>query len=52
MTTKDVVVQFGERAVLEPLGACITPTGAPNLVAVAGQEGYLSTADFFSGHCS
>jgi len=45
-STEDVVLQFGENAVLLPLGAGITPSGSPTLVDVAEAENYLASADF------
>jgi C-terminal processing protease CtpA/Prc len=46
-TTEDVVLQFGERAVLLPLGAGITPATQPTILSTADTETALSSAKQF-----
>jgi len=41
-STEDVVLQAGLKAVLEPLGAGITPSGPPQVVEKAGLDSVLS----------
>jgi hypothetical protein len=43
-TTDDVVLQFGERAVLQPLGAGITPSAPPTLLSKDDTQSALSSA--------
>ena len=43
-TTEDVVLQFGERAVLQPLGAGIVPTASPKLLSQDETQSALSSA--------
>ncbi len=44
---EDVVLQFGERAVLLPLGAGITPAKQPTIVSTSDTEAALSSAKQF-----
>jgi C-terminal processing protease CtpA/Prc len=44
---EDVILQFGERAVLLPLGAGITPTTQPTLLSTADTSDALSSAKQF-----
>jgi len=48
MTEDDIVLQVGERSVLEPLGAGISPTNPPTLVAdqARAEEMLIGGADF------
>lgn len=48
-STEDVVLQFGERAVLLPLGAGITPTTQPTIMTKSQTNTALSSADQFEG---
>jgi C-terminal processing protease CtpA/Prc len=47
MTTDDIVLQFGERAVLEPLGAGITPATQPTFLTQDETNTALSSAKQF-----
>ena len=47
MSTEDVVLQYGERAVLEPLGAGITPASQPTFLTQDQTNDALSTAKQF-----
>ncbi len=46
-STEDVVLEFGERAVLLPLGAGITPATPPTILSTADTEAALSSAKQF-----
>lgn len=46
-STEDVVLQFGENAVLLPLGAGITPSAPPRIMTQAESQDALSSADQF-----
>jgi C-terminal processing protease CtpA/Prc len=48
-STEDVVLQFGERAVLLPLGAGITPAAQPTILTKSQTNTALSSADQFEG---
>jgi len=43
-TTEDVILQYAERAILQPLGAGITPSAPPTLLSQAQTEAALSSA--------
>jgi C-terminal processing protease CtpA/Prc len=43
-TTDDVVLQYGERAVLQPLGAGITPSASPTVMSKDDTQSALSNA--------
>jgi hypothetical protein len=45
-STEDVVLQYGERAVLQPLGAGIVPSGAPTIIGGDDAQAHLSSDDF------
>lgn len=47
MTTEDVVLQYGERAVLVPMGAGITPASQPTLQSKEETEAALSDTEQF-----
>lgn len=47
ITTEDIVLKFGERAVLEPLGAGITPASQPTLLSQTETDNALSSAKQF-----
>jgi hypothetical protein len=46
-STDDVVLAYAERAILEPLGAGITPSSSPTLLDNAATMDALSSADIF-----
>lgn len=46
-STEDVVLEYGERAVLLPLGAGITPATQPTIMSTADTEAALSSAKQF-----
>lgn len=48
MTTEDVVLQVGERAVLEPLGAGITAVTLPALISQSETADFTFTITFSS----
>jgi len=47
MSTEDVVLQYGEQAVLLPLGAGITPASQPTLLSQSDTQSVASTAKQF-----